>query len=86
MNHPRILLSEAASAALTAAGESAFVVIGKASLPSDPSRWVIHLVPLDMATAAAACEVALGVRKAGKRLPPPPAPPEAVTALSDGHD
>ncbi len=64
--HVRILLSQAASEALTATGESAFLVIGKASHPDDPSRWVIHLVPVPMATASAACSVALGTHRAVK--------------------
>jgi hypothetical protein len=67
----RIILDQQSSEALTATGESAFLVIGKASLPSDPSRWVIHLLPVPMATAAAACEVATGARKPGKRIVPP---------------
>lgn len=62
----RILLGEKASAALTAAGDAAFVVIGKASHPDDPTRWVIHLMPLDMKTATAACNVALGTHRAVK--------------------
>jgi hypothetical protein len=69
--HVRILLSQAASEALTATGESAFMVIGRASHPDDPARWILHLVPVPMATASAACEVATGVRKAGKRIVPP---------------
>jgi hypothetical protein len=69
--HVRILLSQTASDHLTATGESAFLVIGKASLPADPGRWVIHLVPLDMQLACQACEVATGTRKAGKRINPP---------------
>lgn len=66
--HLRLLLGERASAALTATGESAFVVIGKASHPDDPSRWVIHLLPVPMKAACEASEVAQGVRKAGKRI------------------
>jgi hypothetical protein len=70
MNRPmRILLSEAASRHLTEAGGDAFLVVGRASYPDDPSRWILHIVPCDMATASAACEVALGQRKPGKRLP-----------------
>lgn len=65
-DHQRILLSQAASDHLSATGESAFVVIGKASLPDDPGRWVIHCVPLDMKTATAACNVALGTHRAVK--------------------
>lgn len=64
----RLMLSEMESAALTATGESAFLIVGKASLPDDPTRWILHLVPVPMATASAACEVALGTRKAGKRI------------------
>jgi hypothetical protein len=64
--HLRILLGQRASDHLTATGESAFIVIGKASHPDDPSRWVIHLVPLDMKTATAACNVALGTHRAVK--------------------
>jgi hypothetical protein len=70
-DHLRILLDPATSDALSATGESAFLVIGKASLPSDPSRWILHLVPVPMATAAAACEVATGARKPGRRIIPP---------------
>jgi hypothetical protein len=78
--HVRILLSQAASEALTATGESAFLVIGKASHPDDPSRWVIHCVPLDMKAACEACEVAQGIRKPGKRIITPAIEPEPVTA------
>ena len=67
----RILLGQRASDHLSATGEAAFLVIGKASLPDDPSRWVIHLLPVPMATASAACEIALGLRKAGRRIIPP---------------
>lgn len=75
--HLRLILGQRASEALTASGETAFLVVGKASWPDDPSRWVLHAVPLDMAAACAACEVALGTRKAGKRIA---APPEATGA------
>ena len=76
MNHLRILLSESESAALTAAGESAFLVIGKASHPQDPSRWVLHLLPLPMKAACEASEVALGTRKPGKRIVTPATGPQ----------
>lgn len=62
----RLLLDQTASDYLSATGESAFVVIGKASLPDDPTRWVIHLLPVQMATATAACNVALGTHRAVK--------------------
>lgn len=64
--HVRILLGESESAALTAAGESVFMVIGRASHPTDPCRWVLHAVPVPMATANAACNVALGTHRAVK--------------------
>ena len=67
----RILLDQAASDHLTATGGSAFVVVGKASLPDDPGRWALHLVACPMATAAAACEIALGQRKPGPRIKTP---------------
>lgn len=69
----RILLGVKASAALTAAGESAFLIAGKASWPDDPSRWVLHLVPADMKQAADACLVALGQARAVKPRMPKPA-------------
>ena len=62
----RIILDQQSSEALTATGEAAFLVIGKASLPDDPSRWALHLVPVDMKTATAACNVALGTHRAVK--------------------
>ena len=75
------MLDQTASDYLSATGESAFVVIGKASHPDDPSRWVIHLLPLDMKTACEASEVALGTRKPGKRIVTPPAAPDALSAM-----
>ncbi len=65
-DHLKILLSQAASDHLTATGEAAFMVIGRASHPDDPARWVIHLVPVDMKAATAACNVALGTHRAVK--------------------
>jgi hypothetical protein len=41
----RIILDQQSSEALTATGGSAFMVIGRASHPDDPARWVIHLLP-----------------------------------------
>lgn len=60
----RILLSERVSAALTEAGEQCFAIIGKASHPDDPSRWVLHLAPVEWETAHDACEVLLGRKRA----------------------
>lgn len=57
----RILLGPSASQALTDAGPSVFLVIGRASWPEDPSRWVLHLVPVDsIKTANDAVSVARG--------------------------
>lgn len=82
----RLLLGERASDALTAAGESAFVVIGKASLPDDPTRWVIHLLPLTMKTACDAIAVATGEARATRsRVKGPTAPEKPATATIDGN-
>lgn len=62
----RILLGPGASAALTARGGSCFLVIGKASWPDDPSRWVIHAIPCDLKAASAACRVARGISRESK--------------------
>jgi len=80
----RIPLGPRASEALTATGESAFMVIGRASHPDDPSRWVIHLVPVDMQLACQACEVATGVRKPGRRIITPAIDTDASTLTIDG--
>lgn len=62
----RLLLGERASAALAAAGADAFVVIGRASYPDDPTRWAIHLLPVPMKTAGDAIAVATGQARATK--------------------
>jgi hypothetical protein len=59
----RILLSEAASRHLTETGEKCFAVIGKASHPDNPARWILYLMPCDIPTADAACRVARGISK-----------------------
>jgi hypothetical protein len=80
-DHQRILLSEAASRHLLEAG-SFFAVIQRGSYPShDGNRMVIHLLPCDYATAAAAVEVAQGLRKPGRRI----ITPAIATAASQGH-
>jgi len=86
ITHRRILLSEEASRHLLEAG-SFFAVIGRGSYPEqDGTRLVIHVLPCDYQTAAAAVEVAQGLRKPGKRISPPPAAPEALTAMLEGKD
>ena len=65
--HVRILLSEAASAALLEAG-TFFAVIQRGQYPEhDGNRMVLHLLPCDYSTASAAVEVAMGRRKPGRR-------------------
>jgi hypothetical protein len=65
LDHQRILLSEAASRHLLEVGEC-WMIAGKSSHPEIPGRVVIHLLPLDMKTATAACNVALGTHRAVK--------------------
>jgi len=60
----RIILSRVASDALTAAGDQCFAVIGRASYPDDPARWVIHIAPVSFGTAHDACEVLMGTKRA----------------------
>ena len=76
----RILLSEAASAALTASGERAFTILCKASYPEQPGRWVIHLAPVEWETAVAASNVLLGSHKAVRIKAPATAAPATATA------
>jgi len=78
----RLLLGQAASDYLTATGEAAFLIVGKASHPDDPARWVIHLLPVSMKTACEACEVATGQRKAGRRIITPAITPDEPQAPS----
>lgn len=75
----RILLSEAASLALTESGERAFTVLCKASHPDHPGRWVIHLAPVEWKAACDASSVLLGSHKAVK-IKTPPTPATATTA------
>ena len=76
------MLDQTASDYLSATGESAFVVIGKASHPDDPTRWVIHLLPVTMKTACDAIAVATGEAKATRpRVKAPLAAAEATSAM-----
>jgi len=66
-NHPgvvRILLSQAASEALASTGENAFAIVGKASHPEIPGRWVIHLASAEWHNAMDASAVLLGTKRA----------------------
>ena len=60
----RILLGRTASDHLSAVGEQCFVVVGRASYPDDPTRWVIHLVPSTIKDADNAVRVARGLATA----------------------
>ena len=82
--HVRLMLGQRASEALTATGEAAFVVIGKASLPDDPTRWVIHLLPLTMKTACDAIAVATGEARATRSRVKGPATTEKPATLTTG--
>ena len=66
--HVRILLSEATSNTLLAAG-TFFAVIQRGTYPEhDGNRMVLHCLPCDYTTACAAVEVVQGVRKPGRKL------------------
>jgi hypothetical protein len=67
IEHQRILLSESASKHLLEAGEC-WMIAGRSSHPEIAGRVVLHLVSIPKAQADSACEVALGIRKAGKRI------------------
>jgi hypothetical protein len=82
-DHQRILLSQAASEALLAAGEC-FVIAGKSSHPEIAGRIVLHLVSIPKAQADAACEIALGLRKPGRRIVTPAIDKDALTAMLEG--
>ena len=71
--HPRairILLSETASRHLAEHGAACFAVVGRATYPADPKRWIVYLLPCSIEAANAATSVALGTRKASKIRPP----------------
>ncbi len=44
------------------------MITGKSSHPEFPGRVVLHLLSIPMKQACEASEVALGIRKAGKRI------------------
>ena len=67
IEHRRVLLSESASKHLLEAGDC-WMIAGRSSHPEIAGRIVLHLVSIPKAQADAACEVALGTRKAGKRI------------------
>lgn len=68
----RLLLSAAASEVLSATGAECFTVICRATRndPDEAGRFVVHLAPVSMPTAKAACHVLLGTHRA-VRIPQP---------------
>ena len=72
----RILLSERASAALSATGQSVFALVARDTYPGDPSRWVIILAPCSLKLAQAAERVAMG-KATARPIRPTPAPATA---------
>jgi hypothetical protein len=84
-DHQRILLSQAASEALLAAGEC-FAICGKSSHPEIAGRIVLHLLAIPKAQADAACEIALGLRKPGKRIITPAIDTDALTLTTGGKN
>lgn len=70
-DHLRIVLSEEDSAALLSAGEC-FAIAGRSSYPGIAGRIVLHVVSIPKAQADAACQVAMGQRKAGRLITPTP--------------
>jgi hypothetical protein len=85
LDHRTILLSEAASRHLLEAGEC-FAICGKSSHPEIAGRIVLHLVGIPKAQADAACEIAMGIRKPGRRIIPPAITKDASTAMLEGKD
>jgi hypothetical protein len=74
----RILLSKAASDALTATGEGAFAIVHKVMRgveePDTIGRWAIYLAPVAWPTATAATSVLCGKARAVKIKPVSPSP------------
>ncbi|MEK7950521.1 hypothetical protein WKV53_08440 [Luteolibacter sp. Y139] len=68
----RIVLGEDDSKALLEAG-TFFAVIQRGQYPEHSGgRMILHVLPVDYATASAAVEVAQGKRKPGRRTEPAP--------------
>ncbi len=78
----RLLLSEAASRHLSAAGETCFVIVHRVMRCEEPGtagRYAIHLLPVPLEVARAAEAVAMGKARAVRVKAPTSAPkPEAL--------
>jgi hypothetical protein len=66
MTPQKIILGKTASEALTRSGENAFLVIGRASHPDEPGRWVLHIVPATVDQLNNAHRVIVGTHRATK--------------------
>lgn len=62
--HARILLSEAASQHLEAAGPQAFSIVHRDMSDGNAGRWVITLAPVEWQTARDAAAVLMGTARA----------------------
>jgi hypothetical protein len=62
----RIVLGQTASAALTASGERAFLVVTRGSYPEADGRWVLHILPATIDQVNGATRIIKGTHKAVK--------------------
>jgi hypothetical protein len=62
----RIVLGQTASAALTASGERAFVVVSRGTTDDRPGAWVCHIVPATIDQINGATRIIKGTHKAVK--------------------
>jgi hypothetical protein len=85
IEHQRILLSESASKHLLEAGEC-WMIAGRSPHPEITGRIVLHLLAIPKAQADAACEIAMGIRKPGKRITAPAIATDAATLTTGGKD
>lgn len=77
--HTRILLSEAASRHLEAAGPECFVIVATDKSDQHSGRWVIHLMPCSYTLANSAVRVAQGLSTEKRPKPTPATPKPALT-------
>jgi hypothetical protein len=74
----RILLSERASEALAAAGESYWQIVARGTHPDIPSRWVISLRPVSLEMAQEIEGILRGTHKATRIRPAKAAAPSSA--------
>ena len=68
----KVLLDPEQSEILSDLGEACFAVIGRASHPGNPKRWVLHVLPTSIETANQAVKVAKGELRTVKPRTPKP--------------